>query len=112
MGGAESLYIGLNNLESLPGSVRPARVVRPPIVTPLIPGWVRRNWIRWRNKEFRLLWIACGTEVRLIEPNREFREWLTSKGVEPVDIETPWMHTWMVWRRNMTAFAPLLFQRK
>jgi hypothetical protein len=20
------------------------------------------------------------------------------------------MHTWMVWRRNLTAFAPLLFQ--
>jgi hypothetical protein len=27
-------------------------------------------------------------------------------------IETPGMHTWMVWRRNLAAFAPLLFQER
>ena len=62
------------------------------------------------NKEIRLLWTACGTEDRLIEPNRKFREWLPAKGVEHVDVETPGMHTWLVWRRNLTAFA-LLFQQ-
>jgi len=27
-----------------------------------------------------------------------------------VDIETPGMHTWMVWRRNLTEFSSLLFR--
>jgi enterochelin esterase-like enzyme len=26
------------------------------------------------------------------------------------EIETPGMHTWMVWRRNLAEFAQLLFR--
>jgi enterochelin esterase family protein len=26
------------------------------------------------------------------------------------EIETPGAHTWMVWRRNLADFAPLLFR--
>ena len=62
------------------------------------------------NSQLRLLWIACGTEDRLIDTNRRFRSWLTSKGIHPTEIETPGAHTWMVWRRNLAAFAPLLFR--
>ena len=58
-----------------------------------------------------LLWIACGTEDRLIDSNRKLREWLTGKGVKHMDIDTPGAHTWMVWRRNLSAFAPLIFQQ-
>ncbi len=47
---------------------------------------------------------------RQIGPNRKFREFLKSRGVNFTPIETPGMHTWMVWRRNLAAFAPLLFQ--
>jgi enterochelin esterase-like enzyme len=64
------------------------------------------------TKQIRQLWIACGTEDRLIEPNRKFREWLKAKGVDHTDIETPGMHTWMVWRRNLATFCPLIFQGK
>jgi enterochelin esterase-like enzyme len=35
---------------------------------------------------------------------------LKDKGVHFRDIETPGKHTWMVWRRNLAAFAALLFQ--
>ena len=59
-----------------------------------------------------LLWIACGTEDRLIVPNRRLREWLTSKGIKHTDVDTPGAHTWMVWRRNLASFAPLLFRKK
>ena len=62
------------------------------------------------NAQLRLLWIACGTDDRLIELNRKFRDWLRSKGVQHADIETPGAHTWMVWRRNLASFAPLSFQ--
>jgi enterochelin esterase-like enzyme len=62
------------------------------------------------NKKLKLLWIACGTEDGLIKPNRQFKSWLKDKGVQYTDIETPGMHTWMVWRRNLAALAPLLFR--
>lgn len=58
-----------------------------------------------------LLWIACGTDDHLIDFNRRLRGWLTSKGVKHTDIDTPGAHTWMVWRRNLATFAPLLFQQ-
>jgi len=46
----------------------------------------------------------------LIKVNRDLREWLKSKGVKVTEIETPGMHTPMVWRRNLAKFAPLLFR--
>ncbi|MDQ2777052.1 MAG: esterase, partial [Acidobacteriota bacterium] len=62
------------------------------------------------NAKLHLLWIACGTDDRLIMHNRELISWLKSKGVQVTPIETPGMHSWMVWRRNLIAFAPLLFR--
>jgi enterochelin esterase family protein len=57
----------------------------------------------------RLLWIACGTDDRLLEINRELRDWLRSRGVDHTGVETPGGHTWRVWRRNLVAFASLIF---
>jgi hypothetical protein len=62
------------------------------------------------NQQLHLLWIACGTEDRLITVNRNLRERLKTKGVKATEIETPGMHTWMVWRRNLAEFVPLLFR--
>ena len=62
------------------------------------------------NSQISLLWVACGTEDGLIEGNREFKNWLESKNIEFTSIETPAAHTWMVWRRNLTEVAPLLFR--
>jgi enterochelin esterase family protein len=107
MGGAESLFVGLNALDrfawigafSAGGSNEDFAATYPKLDAKA-------------NSEIKLLWIACGTEDRLIEPNRKFREWLKEKGINHVDIETPGMHTWMVWRRNLANFAPLLFEEK
>ena len=60
----------------------------------------------------QLFWIACGTDDHLLDFNRHLREWLARKGVKHIDIDTPGAHTWMVWRRNLTVFAPLLFQTR
>jgi enterochelin esterase family protein len=106
MGGAESLYVGLNHLDTFAwiGSFSAGGLAdNYDIEFPKLDSKA--------NGELRLLWIACGTEDRLIEPNRKFRQWLASKGVQHTDIETPGMHTWMVWRRNLITFTPLLFQR-
>jgi enterochelin esterase-like enzyme len=65
-----------------------------------------------KTANLRLLWIACGTEEGLIEPNRKFIAFLKSKDMPVTQIETPGLHTWMVWRDNLVHFAPLLFQPK
>jgi enterochelin esterase family protein len=62
------------------------------------------------GEQLRLLWIACGTDDRLIDINRNVRAWLASKNIKHVDIETPGAHTWMVWRRNLKDFTALLFR--
>jgi enterochelin esterase family protein len=105
MGGAESLRIGLNGLDKFAwiGAFSAGGV--PDDFEKDFPGLDAKA-----NQQIHLLWIACGTEDRLITPNRKLREWLKTKGVQHTDIETPGMHTWMVWRRNLAEFAGLLFR--
>jgi enterochelin esterase-like enzyme len=107
MGGAESLFTGLNTLDRFAW------------IGAFSSGGLGEDFDKTfpaldakANSQLRLLWIACGTEDRLIDPNRKFRDWLKSKGIEHTDIETSGAHTWMVWRRNLAEFATLLFQSK
>ena len=65
-----------------------------------------------KSTNLKLLWIACGTEDHLIEPNRKFIAFLKTKNMPVTQIETPGMHTWMVWRDNLKNFTPLLFAKK
>ncbi len=58
----------------------------------------------------KLLWVGCGTEDDLITPNRQFVAFAKSKGVPLTAVETPGQHTWLVWRQNLLATAPLLFR--
>src|SRR3984885_8375877 len=105
MGGSESLLTGLNNLDKFSwiGAFSSGGI--PDDFQKDFPALDAKA-----NQQLYLLWIACGTEDHLIKVNRDFREWLKSKGVKATEIETPGMHTWMVWRRNLAAFVPLLFQ--
>jgi enterochelin esterase-like enzyme len=105
MGGSESLLTGLNHLDQFAwiGAFSSGG----------IPEEFDKDFPRFdakANQQIRLLWVACGTEDHLITMNRKFRDWLKEKGVQHVDIETPGMHTWMVWRRNLSLFAPQLFR--
>ena len=65
-----------------------------------------------RTANLRLLWIACGTEDGLIRANRKLIGFLKTKDMPVTQVETPGLHVWMVWRDNLTHFAPLLFQSK
>jgi len=105
MGGAESLYIGLNSLDKFSwiGSFSAGGSVDSEKMFSMLRGGKD-------NAQIHLLWIACGADDRLIEPNRAFRAFLTTKDVHFEAVETPGAHVWMVWRRNLAAFAPLLFQ--
>lgn len=105
MGGSESLLTGLNNLDKFAwvGAFSSGGI--PDDFQKDFPALDAKA-----NSQLRLLWIACGTEDHLITVNRNLREWLKTKGVNHVDIETPGMHTWLVWKRNLSEFAPLLFR--
>jgi enterochelin esterase-like enzyme len=105
MGGSESLLTGLNNLDkfSWVGAFSSGGI--PDDFQKDFPSLDAKA-----NQQLHLLWIACGTEDRLITINRNLREWLKTKGVKATGIETPGMHSWMVWRRNLAELAPLLFR--
>lgn len=105
MGAAQSAVIGLNNLNRFAW------------VGMFSSGGLRENF----NQEFpglnasvnprlHLLWVACGTDDALLGINQEFNQWLGTEDIKHTYIETPGNHTWMVWRRNLVAFAPLLFR--
>lgn len=105
MGGAEALYVGLNGLEEF--------------------AWIGAFSTGGLGEDFEatfpgltagvqpllgLLWMACGTEDRLLQWNRHFRDWLQAKGIRNTYLETPGAHTWRVWRRHLAEFLPLLFR--
>ena len=105
MGGSESLLTGLNNLDKFSW------------VGAFSSGGIPDDFAKdfpaldaGANRQLHLLWIACGTEDHLITINRNLRAWLKTKDVKMTEIETPGMHTWMVWRRNLAEFAQLLFR--
>jgi enterochelin esterase-like enzyme len=105
MGGSESLLTGLNTLDKFAW------------IGALSSGGISEEFDKQfpaldskTAEQLRLLWIACGTDDRLIDINRKFRTWLASKNIKHVDIETPGAHTWMVWRHNLIEFSSLLFR--
>src|SRR5438874_4819654 len=106
MGGAESLLSGLNHPDQFAwvGAFSSGGIDNRDFATEF-PGVDVSI-----NKKLKLLWIACGTEDHLIKINRQFKSWLKDKGVQFTDIETPGLHTWMVWRRNLSTLVPLLFR--
>lgn len=107
MGGAESLHTGLNSLDTFAwvGAFSAGGLGQDLNAT--FPALDAKA-----SQQLRLLWIACGVDDRLIEANRNVVSWLKSREIQPTWIETPGAHTWMVWRRNLAEFAPLLFQEK
>jgi enterochelin esterase-like enzyme len=105
MGGAESLFTGLNRLDKFSWVSAFSSGGLGDDIAASFP-----QLSETANQQLHLLWVACGTEDRLIAFNRKVVDYLKSKKIRVTQIETPGMHTWMVWRRNLIAVAPLLFQ--
>jgi enterochelin esterase family protein len=104
MGGGEALVVGLNHLDRFAAVAGFSSAVREPFESRF------PHLTSAASDHLRTLWIACGTSDGLFEGNRKLRDWLTAKQVRVTAIDTPGAHTWMVWRRNLAAFAPLLFK--
>jgi enterochelin esterase-like enzyme len=116
MGGAESLIVGLNHTDYFAwvGGFS-AGGLGSGNFDSLFPALASPNSSStgsMRISPLMLLWIACGTEDGLNQPNQTFIAWLREKNLQPTAIHTPGMHVWMVWRDNLSNFVPLLFQAK
>ena len=62
------------------------------------------------NRDLQLFWIACGKKDFLFQRNLEFTALLKDKGIHYEFVETEGDHSWPVWRRYLTEFAPRLFR--
>ena len=111
MGGAESLLIGLNRTDyfgyvagfSAGGIGSDDLTAKFPGITPQTAAGI--------NAHLHSLWIACGTEDALFPANQKLIAWLRQQGLKPTAIATPGRHVWMLWREDLSKFAPLLFQQ-
>lgn len=106
MGGAESLFTGLNNLDTFgaigafsSGGLGQNQVDR-----------VFPNLDPKKANALRVFYVICGTEDSLIGFHRGFSKWLTDKGVKHEAVETSGGHWWMLWRRNLATFASKIFR--
>ena len=62
------------------------------------------------NRNFRLIWVGCGTKDFLWEGSKAFDELLSARKVNHVLLATEGEgHTWGVWRRYLREFLSKLF---
>ncbi len=107
MGGAESLTVGLNHLDRFAW------------VGAFSAGGLDTNYAAQfpalgskANDKLRLLWIGCGRDDHLLAGNQQFCGWLQSQNIRYTWVESAGAHSFLVWRRYLGEFAPLLFQGK
>lgn len=108
MGGAQSMYIGLNRLDRFGaiGAFSAGGFGNAPDLDAVFKDMPADPALRPS-----LLWVACGVDDSLLEGNRAMRDWLTARQLPVAYKETPGAHTWFVWRRYLSEFLPLLFRR-
>ena len=107
MGGGESLLVGLNHLDRFAW------------IGAFSSGALNTNYVTQfpaldakANEQLKLLWISCGQQDERIKVNKQFCNWLESRGVHYTWVEIPGQHSFRVWRRFLAEFAPQLFQDK
>lgn len=107
MGGAESLFIGLNTLDRFGsiGAFSSGGFGNQPNLDQVFSDMSTSPQLRPN-----VLWVACGVGDGLLPGNRAIRDWLVAHDVPHQYTETPGAHTWFVWRRYLTDFLPLLFR--
>ena len=62
------------------------------------------------NKEFKLIWIGCGADDRLLSGNQKLEELLSARGINHQWTTTPgYGHVWTLWRVYLRDLLPKLF---
>lgn len=62
------------------------------------PKWLVKKLVE-EHAELPKMYLACGIDDSLLEPNRKFRDWLTASGVDVTYEEGPGAHEWDFWNR-------------
>ena len=106
MGGAETLWVGLNNLDRFSHIGAFSTGGLPNDLDKDFPNFDGKK----ANRSLKAFWISCGTEDGLIGVNRSIVSWLKGKGTKVELHEMPGRHAWMVWRRNLIDFSQTLFR--
>jgi enterochelin esterase-like enzyme len=107
MGGVESLTIGLNHLElfsyvaGFSAAIRPADFSRDFAALSADP--------QEANKKLHLLWLGVGRQDNLFGATDGFSKFLDAAQIKHTYQTSDGAHTWIVWRRYLRDFAPLLF---
>jgi enterochelin esterase-like enzyme len=107
MGGSESLYVGLNNVDKFAWVGAFSAGIRETNYTSIYPALDAKV-----NGQLQLLWIGCGEQDGLMTHNARFDQWLTAKDIHHKFVQTTGQHSFRVWRRYLADFAPLLFQSR
>ena len=105
MGGMQASTIGLNHPEvfahvaAMSGNTREAAVVKA-LADP-----------EKANKEFKLIWLGCGTDDDAINGGRALDKVLTAKGIRHEWVESPgYRHDYQIWRIYLRDILPKLFR--
>ncbi len=105
MGGHHALTIALNHHDTFGwiGAFSSA----PPPAKSVAAGLDHSDAV---NRDLRLFWIGCGQKDFLHQRNNDFVALLKEKGIRYEYNETEGDHSWPVWRRYLTEFAPRIFR--
>lgn len=107
MGGVESLTIGLNHLElfsyvgGFSAAVRPADFPQDFAAITANPEKA--------NQKLHLLWLGVGRQDNLFGATDSFSKFLDAAQIKHTYQTSEGAHIWIVWRRYLRDFAPLLF---
>jgi enterochelin esterase family protein len=67
--------------------------------------------VNGKSAAFRLFYVAAGLDDFVLESGRDFLEWLKSRDIRYVNVETPgYAHVWPFWRVALMDLVPRLFQ--
>ena len=108
MGGGESLGIGLSHLELFSYVAGFSAALRPAEFQKTFANLTANP--QDANRKLHLLWIGCGNQDSLFAAAKSFSEFLNERKIQHTFRESTGAHTWIVWRRYLNEFAPLLFQ--
>jgi enterochelin esterase-like enzyme len=67
--------------------------------------------VNGKSAAFRLFYVAAGLDDFVLESGHDFLDWLKSRDIRYVNVETPgYAHVWPFWRIALMDLVPRLFQ--
>lgn len=100
--------IGLNHLELFSYVGGFSAAIRPAEFEKTYAGLTANP--QTANQKLHLLWLGCGTDDGLFGASDSFSKFLDTAKIKHTFQSSPGAHTWIVWRRYLDDFAPLLFE--